>query len=109
MTYINDTIVGVSLVALVCINSIYIGYLIGQRTQNYTTRNDPQNFFAKNSANKKEVERASETKSISIDESKVVVSLDTTDLEKKYQTLGDVKQSGENISSSIDRLKHLKK
>lgn len=107
---VSDIIVSVSVVVLLCINSVFIGYCIGQRIKDRSEDNPATpSFFAKNINGKKETETTNETKSISIDESKVVVSLDTTNLEKKYNQLGEVKQSSENITSSIDRLKHLKK
>lgn len=110
MILINDIMVSVALVVIVCMNSLYIGYLIGQRIKDRSVAdNSSQNFFTKNSINKKESELANISKPINIDESKVVVSIDTSSLEKKYEKLGDIKQSTENISSSIDRLKHLKK
>lgn len=110
MNNINDIIVSVVLVVIVCMNSLYIGYLIGQRIKSrFETNSNSQSFFTKNPTNKKQSELTNTSKAISIDESKVVVSIDTTNLEKKYEKLGDIKQSVENISSSIDRLKNLKK
>ena len=46
---------------------------------------------------------------VSIDEKKVVVSIDTSTLEKKYDSLGEIKQTQENISGSINKLKNLKR
>lgn len=46
---------------------------------------------------------------ISIDDKKYVVDIKTDNLEKKYDKLGDTKQSTEQISSSINKLKNLKK
>lgn len=48
-------------------------------------------------------------KSITIDEGKVVLGIQTDNLEKKYESLGEVKQSTESITSSINKLKGLKK
>lgn len=45
---------------------------------------------------------------ISIDSSKFVVDIKTDGLEKKYQQLGDVKESEETISSSVNKLKNMK-
>lgn len=46
---------------------------------------------------------------VSIDNKKVVLNIKTDGMEKKYDNLGDVKQSSENISSSVDKLKQMKK
>ena len=45
---------------------------------------------------------------ISIDETKVVTKIKTDDLEKKYNQLGETKNSQEDISSSVNKLKALK-
>jgi hypothetical protein len=48
-------------------------------------------------------------KPIVMDERKYVVDIKTEGLEKKYESLGDVKESQENISGSINKLKNLKR
>ncbi len=48
-------------------------------------------------------------KEIKIDESKVVVGINTSGIEKKFDSFGETKVSQENINSSIDKLKGLKK
>lgn len=48
-----------------------------------------------------------ETK-ISIDSSTVVIDLKTDDMEKKYDTMGDVSHVSDNISGSVNRLKNMK-
>lgn len=45
---------------------------------------------------------------ISIDSSKFVVDIKTDGLEKKYQQLGDIKESEDTISSSVNKLKNMK-
>jgi len=45
---------------------------------------------------------------VDIDETKVVVAIKTDNMEKKYENLGDVKKSEENITGSINKLKNLK-
>lgn len=47
--------------------------------------------------------------SISIDDSKYVTDIATDNLEKKYNNLGDIIQSSDNIESSISKLKNLKR
>lgn len=46
---------------------------------------------------------------IDIDESKVVLEINTSDLEKKYDSLGNVSQSNDSISNSINKLQQLKR
>lgn len=46
---------------------------------------------------------------IKINEGKVVVDINTDNLAKKYESLGDIKESTEDISTSINKLKNLKK
>ena len=45
---------------------------------------------------------------ISIDDKKYVVAIDTKGIEKKYDTLGETKQSEENILNSVNKLKNIK-
>ncbi len=47
-------------------------------------------------------------KKLSIDDRKVVLGVSTEGLDKKYEKLGDTKQSDDNISSSVNKLKSLK-
>ena len=44
-----------------------------------------------------------------IDEKKVVVNIKTDGLEKKYDTLGDVKQTEDSINNSVNKLKNFRK
>ena len=46
---------------------------------------------------------------IEIDDSKFVVDVNTSGIEKKYGELGETKVSDENISSSVNKLKGMKK
>ena len=45
---------------------------------------------------------------VSIDETKVVTNINTDNLVKKYEELGDKTVSDDNISSSISKLKNMK-
>lgn len=47
--------------------------------------------------------------SISIDEKKIVTDISTDGMEKKYASIANTVQSNEKITSSIDKLKNLKK
>lgn len=45
---------------------------------------------------------------VSIDETKVVTNINTDNLVKKYEELGDKTVSNDNISGSISKLKNMK-
>jgi hypothetical protein len=51
---------------------------------------------------------SNQTKFTNIDTSKVVVAINTDNLEKKYDNLGDLKQTQDNIHESVNKLKNLK-
>ena len=55
------------------------------------------------------LDQTSEKNKIVIDDKKIVLNIKTDDIEKKYDNLGDVKHSSENITSSVDKLKQMKK
>lgn len=67
----------------------------------YNSMEKPKSFLQKNNESNKE--------KITIDDKKVVLDIKTDGMEKKYENLGEVKQSSENISSSVDKLKQMKK
>lgn len=46
---------------------------------------------------------------VDIDDSKFVTEINTEGMEKKYIELGDTKESSEDISTSINKLKNLKR
>lgn len=97
------TIENYIIIILIFLNmlSLAIGYILGKIS---IINNDrPISFFDKN---KKSIEKV---QSIEIDDSKYVTEIDTKGLEKKYSSIGETKKSTENISSSIDKLKNLKK
>ena len=77
----------------------FLGYIIGKSTNSQITiESQPNSFFQKDIKEKKDKIK---TKLI-IDESKYVTDIKTSDMEKKYENLG------ENIESSINKLKNLK-
>jgi hypothetical protein len=90
------------LVIGVCL--FFIGYFIGKQANygvsNSTGLSKPTNFFDNNKEEK--------TK-IVIDDAKFVTEIKTDNLEKKYENLGEVKQSTEDISNSINKLKNMKR
>jgi hypothetical protein len=81
-----------------------IGYFIGKQ---YTggvsiidTDKKPVSFF-------KEVRK--EKQNFTIDDTKYVVDIKTSGMEKKYESLGEIKESEENINNSINKLKNMKR
>jgi hypothetical protein len=81
-----------------------IGYFIGKQASsgvsNSATNTKLTSFFD---------DIKKDNKVISIDDTKYVVDIQTSGMEKKYESLGDVKQSEENISNSINKLKNMKR
>jgi hypothetical protein len=85
-----------------CLFGTIIGYILGRISQDKgVTNSSPKSFFQKEKENTKE--------KVSIDDTKYVVDISTAGLEKKYSNLGEKKQSNENIKSSIDKLKNMKR
>lgn len=86
-----------------------IGYILGKMNQpngvySYSNQNILSKYNQQTSNNSNE-----KTKPIvAIDDRKLVVDIKTDSLEKKYDSLGDVKTSNENISSSVNKLKNMK-
>ena len=80
-----------------------IGYFLGKQINSgvsYRVENKPISFFD-NKINK--------PNKIVIDDKTHVAEINTDNLEKKYDSLGDIKKSDENISSSINKLKNMKR
>jgi len=90
-----------------------IGYFLGSFVQknNNLIISSGYNFITiKDRPNRsKQTNIKSINKAISIDDTTFVVKSDTSDIEKKYNSLGETKISSEDISSSINKLKNLKK
>jgi hypothetical protein len=83
------------------INTLIIGYLLGRYTSNNGVQNIQTSFLKKNISNSHQ--------SVSIDDKKFVVDINTDNLEKKYNSLGEIKNTTDDISNSIDKLKNLKR
>ena len=82
-----------------------IGYLIGKSTINYQVL-DRVNTSTRNV--KETTDHQINKPVINIDDTKIVTKINTDGLEKKYDKLGDTKQSQDNITSSINKLKNMK-
>lgn len=82
-----------------------MGYSIGRLNRSQTiVESQPISFFNKSkSDNDKMINK------ITIDESKYVTDIKTSGMEKKYENLGETKVSEENIESSINKLKNIKR
>lgn len=84
------------------------GYLIGKNNNNTIIHSHSEiledNIKSKNIKRK----QRNPLNQISIDETKVVTKIVTDSLEKKYENLAETKESNENISSAINKLKNMK-
>lgn len=100
-----DDIKILSIIICLNLNSILIGYILGRLTfsqKQSSLQDKPKSFFN----NEKQT---TVTEQVLIDDKKVVLEIKTDNLEKKYNSLGDIKTSNENISESVNKLKNLKK
>ena len=75
-----------------------IGYLIAS-----------SGVYVNNKASKFSNSQANKMAKINIDDTKFVVDIKIDELEKKYEQLGDIKQSNDNINGSINKLKNMKR
>jgi hypothetical protein len=83
-------------------NSFLIGYLLGRTRNNGVISSNTQSFFTRSQDKKLQ-------NNLSIDDKKFVTDIKTDGLERKYNTLGDIKQTEDNISDSVNKLKNLKR
>jgi hypothetical protein len=89
-----------------------VGYIAGRLTrierlcQNDTPHYKP--LQSKNTVRRYEEPDEAQSK-IQIDDRKFVIDVNTSGIEKKYGELGETKVSDENISSSVNKLKGMKK
>ena len=79
-----------------------LGFIVSQyiSTEQFTQVNDMVSVKSKSKDRNKT--------SIEIDDTKYVSKINTAGLEKKYNSLGDVKKTDQSISSSVNKLKNLK-
>lgn len=99
----SNEILLVIILLILNVFSFGIGFILGKIWSISGVSNTsvkPQSFFKseENTKNK-----------ITIDDKKFVVDIKTDGLEKKYENLGETKKSTENIQSSIDKLKNMKR
>lgn len=81
----------------------FIGYLYGKSGALGVSNNAYENHKHSNRT------APNKYQTIDIDDSKFVTEINTEGMEKKYAELGDTKESSENISKSINKLKNLKR
>lgn len=86
-----------------------VGFLIGHYLANNKSENNhkPESFFAKEK--RESVAKQNKKSTIDIDESTHVVKIHTKGLEKQYDNIAKEKTTQEDITSSINKLKNLKK
>jgi len=84
------------------------GYLIGKNNNNTIIHSNSE--ILEDNIKNKNIKRKEKNplNQISIDETKVVTKIVTDNLEKKYENLAETKESNENISSAINKLKNMK-
>lgn len=98
---LNSELILALIILVVILHSFLFGYFFGHYT-NRNGVNNSESFFTK------QKELPQNRPSISIDDKKFVTEIKTDTLEKKYDSLGDVKSTSENISDSVNKLKNLK-
>lgn len=100
--------VHILLIILILLNVVFffLGYSIGRLHSSQTNvESQPISFFSKQGS--AIIDKT--IKKVNIDETKYVTNIETSNMEKKYTSLGETKTSNENIGSSIDKLKNLKR
>lgn len=94
--------IDIIILLFIYINTAIIGYVIGR----YKTY---QNNGVNNNRSFLRTINSEQQSQVSIDDAKFVVDIKTDNFEKKYDTLGDIKHSNEDISNSVNKLKNLKR
>lgn len=99
---LNNNYIIVTLIITINILFLITGFVLGKLygiSGVNTSVNKPKSFL-KNSTEIKE--------QVSIDDKVYVTDIKTDGMIKKYDDLGEVKKSNENITSSINKLKQMK-
>lgn len=89
-----------------------IGYIAGRLTRIeriYGNMQLPRDSVYTASKQKYSQDADNKLDTIKIDDRKFVIDINTGGIEKKYGELGETKVSDENISSSVNKLKGMKK
>lgn len=91
---------------------LFIGYILGYQFKNNSKEileQKQESFFTQQDKTKTSQAKTKKSSIIDIDESTHVVKIKTDSLEKKYENISEEKQTQENISESVNKLKSLKK
>lgn len=81
---------------------IVIGLFIGKNNAN-TNYEKPESFLKKNYTTTKQ-----DKKQISIDDTKVVIGVDTDGLEKKFDQITESVKTKNDVQTSVNKLKRMK-
>lgn len=100
---LSSEIVVSIIILIIVIHSFLFGYFFGCFTHKNGVKNN-NSFF---SSQQKEIEN--NKPQIFIDDKKFVTEIKTDNLEKKYDSLGDIRTTQDNISESVNKLKNLKR
>ena len=92
----------ISTLIILNILSFICGYILGKSNSQPIVGGQSKSFFDQNKSLNYE-------EKILIDERKYITDIKTSGLEKKYDTLGETKKTDEDIGSSINKLKNLKR
>jgi hypothetical protein len=84
-----------------------LGYILGKTKQNDGVSNIEDFTAINNKVIKNNISKQKPL--IKIDDSTFVTEIKTETMEKKFEKLGETKQSSENINQSINKLKDLKR
>jgi len=90
---------------LFCVLFFLVGFALGRSINNTTIINEQSESFFK--TNKKN--NVKKNKPIVINDKTHVTKIQTDNLEKKYDNIGNTQTTNENISQSVNKLKNLKK
>ena len=95
-------LIAISLSILTCVVFLILGILIGLSRESFgVPSNKKSSLFDSSQINK--------MAKITIDDTKFVTEIKTDGMNKGYSSLGDVRQSDEDISDSINKLQNMKK
>jgi len=95
---------------LFCMTSAYItiffiGFLFGKNFYSYN--NTVNNIIEKKDLSKKHNDLINKISKVSIDDSKLVSIIDTTEMEKKYDNIAPSVEINDSIDSSVNKLSSL--
>lgn len=101
----------ISIIIILYIKGVVLGFILAKLYAKpvYTSIEDkPNNFFKQNNPIKREQSGALEKiKSIQIDDTKIVMGIDTSSIEKKFDNIGPSTTVKDNIEESANKLSQL--